>query len=140
MLKKSKQSLAFLFGGIGGARNLYATIIEIDRLERNSRDRKKTYQATINDVKANALTRDLVMFYLLDESSAMENSRMDTRTEVSTTMFYLFAGAIMPRAVSVCIRATMHRVITALRTGEDALDWVYIYESDSFQLIRSLTS
>ncbi len=68
MLEDFDDPLSFFFRRIGDARNLYATVLQIDRLEQeNTGRRKRTYHATINNIKGGALARDLVMFYLLDD-------------------------------------------------------------------------
>lgn len=141
MLDKKNSPVSLFFGGIGDARNLYATLIDIVRLERSSHSRKtRTYHATINDIKANALVRDLVVFYLLDDLSALKGCKSEKRAQLLETIFFLYVGAIVPKYVSDRIQHTISRVILALQSGNDILKWVHVYERDKAKLIASLTS
>lgn len=141
MFEQSNTPLAIFFGGVGDARNLYATILGIDKLEKGITGKKtRTYHATINDIKASALARDLVMFLLLDDLAAAVNSSEDNRTELLATIFFLYVGAIMPKYIFDRIQDTIERVIAVLRSGEEKVDWLHVYERDTPQLLASLNS
>ncbi len=132
---------AVFFGGVGDARNLYATMLGIDKLEKGiTGERTRTYHATINDIKASALARDLVMFHLLDDLAAAVGPNEENRTELLATIFFLYVGAVMPKYIFDRIQDTIARVIAILRSGEGKVDWLHVYERDTPQLLASLKS
>ncbi|KAI4220875.1 MAG: hypothetical protein LQ349_007983 [Xanthoria aureola] len=111
MLRKAvKKPVSLFFGGIGDARNLYATLIETARLETvDSRPPKRKYHVIVNDLKAPALARDLVMFYLLDDLAKMESSGGELETEHCTVILYLFTASILPPFAARRIQETIKR-------------------------------
>lgn len=142
MFKQSNTTLAVFFGGIGDARNLFATMLGIDRLEKGmSGEKTRTYHATINDIKTSVLARDLLMFHLLDDlAAAVGPSSGEIRTELLATIFFLYVGALMPKYIFDRIQDTIGRVIAMFRSGDGNLDWLHVYERDTPQLIASLNS
>ena len=141
IFEQSNDPLAVFFGGIGDARNLYATMLGIDRLEKGMTGNKtRTYHATINDINASALARDLVMFYLLDDLAAAVDPSEDDRIESLATIFYLYVGAVMPEYIFNRIQDTIETVIVTLHSGKTKVDWLHVYERHTPQLIASLES
>ena len=141
MLKRNRNSLAFFFGGIRDARNLYATILEIDRLEQSVAKRHtRTYHATMNDVNPRALARDLVMFHLLDELKSLPISGENNRTALLATIFFMFIGAVVPSYVSDRIQKAAEAVLIELQSKNSHLHWLKIYDRDRPELIRVLKS
>lgn len=139
MMDKNNTSLSFFFGGIGDARNLYATVLRIDQLERTkNKQRKRRYHCTINDIKAAALARDLLVFHLLDDLMNLDEILQDERTEILTTIFFLYAGVVVPPYVADRVQATIQQVIQWLRFGDFNLSWIHIYERDKPALLESL--
>ena len=138
-MDKHNTSLSFFFGGIGDARNLYATLLKVDQLERDkNKHRKRRYHFTINDIKAAVLARDLLVFHLLDELMKLDDRLQQQRTELLTTIFFLFVGVVVPPDVADRIQATIQRVIQWLRSETSALGWIHIYERDKPALLQSL--
>lgn len=141
MQKALKKPLAFFFGGVGDARNLYATMIEIVRLGGlDSRPPKRKYHATINDIKPSALARDIVLFYLRDDLSQSQSTGGEDQIEQLTVIFYLFVGAVVPQWVSSKIQKAIQRAESALRGGTDTLPWIHVRPSDTKSLVRSFQS
>lgn len=140
MLRKAvKKPVSLFFGGIGDARNLYATLIETARLETvDSRPPKRKYHVTISDLKAPALARDLVMFYLLDDLAKMESSGGELETEHCTVIFYLFTASILPPFAARRIQDTIKRVERALGSDEDLLPWIHINNESRDAILKSL--
>ena len=140
MLRKAvKKPVSLFFGGIGDARNLYATLIETARLETvYSRPPKRKYHVTINDLKAPALARDLVMFYLLDDLAKMKSSGGELETEHCTVIFYLFTASILPPFAARRIQDTIKRVEKALGSDEDLLPWIHINNDSRDAILKSL--
>lgn len=141
MFEQTNTPIAIFFGGIGDARNLYATMLGIDKLEKGlTAERTRTYHATINDIKANALARDLVMFHLLDDLAAAVDSTEDKRTELLSTIFFLYVGAVMPKYIFDRIQDRIEKVIAIVHSGGGKVDWLRFYERVSPQLLASLNS
>lgn len=139
MSRPWKSPVAIFFGGIGDARNLYATIIDIARMEeRVSKPPKRKYHATANDIKDVALARNLVMFYLLDDLSQMETSVNDEPIELLATIYFTYAGHVMPSYIANRLQKVIKRVAAALRSGEDLLSWVDVRDSDINGLLECL--
>ncbi|KAL8658086.1 MAG: hypothetical protein Q9226_001290 [Calogaya cf. arnoldii] len=141
MQRAIEEPISLFFGGIGDARNLYATLIEIARLETlDGRPPTRKYHATINDLKAPALARDLVVFYLLDDLSKISLSAKQQESEHLAAIFYLYAGSIIPPFAARMIHDTIKRVETALRSEQDLLLWLHIDKHSKEAILRSLKS
>ncbi|KAL8964200.1 MAG: hypothetical protein Q9183_004624, partial [Haloplaca sp. 2 TL-2023] len=124
MRRAANDPISFFFGGIGDARNLYATLIDISRFEGMDKGpSKRKYHMTVNDLKASMLARNLVMFYLLDDLSNMTLSGSQQEIEHLTVIFYVYIGAIVPPFVAQKLRETIKRAANALCSGDDLLTW-----------------
>ncbi|KAJ7500536.1 hypothetical protein B0H11DRAFT_1995698 [Mycena galericulata] len=98
-LSKARLSeLSFLFGGIGDARNAYATLIGGHRIYKAlPKDKRSAMRMhlTLLDIHPSALARDLVVLMLLND--LMEpNVAPDALAEIKATLMYTYAGALMP--------------------------------------------
>ena len=136
-----KSPISIFFGGIGDARNLYATMIEIARLEgKDDKPSRRKYHATINDIKDGALARNLVMFCLLDDLSEMSHQSRDQLTEQLTVLFFVFVAAVMPPYVAKRVQEVIKRAASALRSGADLLPWVHIPACNKDAIMQCLES
>jgi len=141
MLDQSDGPISILFGGIGDARNLYATLLKIDRLERElPRLPTRKYHITINDIKPETLARDLLMFFLLNDLGCIKDSSEHERRDILTTTFFLYIASVVPQRVSGRIQVIIDRVIAALQSKKGIPEWIHIYERDKVQLIKTLRS
>jgi hypothetical protein len=61
------EPISYLFCGIGDARHLMRTIIDIAAHEKKLKNPSKKYHFLINNVKKCVMAQDLVIFMLLDE-------------------------------------------------------------------------
>ncbi|KAL8673296.1 MAG: hypothetical protein Q9168_002294 [Polycauliona sp. 1 TL-2023] len=139
MQRSVKEPISLFFGGIGDARNLFATLIEIVRLETiDSRPAKRKYHATINDLKAPTLARNLIMFYLLDDLAQFKAADAARRFEQLTVIFYLFTASIMPPFVAGKIRQAVSRAEQALLSSTDLLPWAHVDQSSRDAVLQSL--
>ncbi|KAI9645883.1 hypothetical protein NHQ30_005319 [Ciborinia camelliae] len=132
-------SVSFLFGGIGDARHLIRTIIGIAELEKKYQLKQKQYHLTMIDVNKYALTRDLIMFMLLEELSGLE-ANSEKAEEVLTTLFFVFIAVIIPRIAFDHLHHTIDRALSELQSGVQPLDWMYINKEDFHVYIQSLKS
>lgn len=141
MRRHWKSPISIFFGGIGDARNLYATMIEIARLEqKDDKPSKRKYHATVNDIKDGALARSLIIFCLLDDLSKMSYHRPDQLTEHLTTLFFVFSAAVMPPYVASRVQEAIKRAASALRGGADLLPWVHIPACNEDAIVQCLES
>jgi len=141
MLDQSDQSISILFGGIGDARNLYATLLKVDQLEGELLQLPtRKYHVTINDIKPETLARDLLMFFLLNDLGRIRESSENERRDILTTIFFLYIASVVPQRVSRHIQVTVERVVAALQSGNGIPTWVHIYERDKVLLLKTLDS
>ena len=61
--------IAYLFGGIGDARHVFKTLLDIKHREEYFKAPVRKYHLTIVDINPHALARDLIVFVLLDDLS-----------------------------------------------------------------------
>lgn len=141
MLDQSDRSISILFGGIGDARNMYATLLKVDQLEREFlRLPTRKYHLTINDIKPETLARDLLMFFLLNDLGRIKELGENKRRDILTTIFFLYIASVVPQRVSGHIQVTIERVVAALQSGNGIPTWVHIYERDKVLLLKTLNS
>ncbi|EIM87131.1 uncharacterized protein STEHIDRAFT_167970 [Stereum hirsutum FP-91666 SS1] len=91
--------LALLFGGVGDARHVFASIIGLQKASASSLSRKRSLtlkaHMTLIDVQPTILARNLCLFMLLDE--LMNRSVLDENTIIiKATLFYAYVGVLMP--------------------------------------------
>ena len=67
LLRATDDQISLLFGGIGDARHLFATLIRIMHLEDSSKMKKKYYHITIVDQHPATIARNFVLVLLLLE-------------------------------------------------------------------------
>ncbi|EDO04890.1 predicted protein [Sclerotinia sclerotiorum 1980 UF-70] len=132
-------SVSFLFGDIGDARNLLQTIARIAELEKEHSLKQKQYHLTMIDVSRNTLTRDLIIFMLLEELSGLETKSKEAE-EVLTTLFFVFVAFIMPRVAYNHLFRTIDRALSALQSDMQPLSWIYLYKKDFPFYIQTLES
>ena len=80
-----------MFAGVGDARNLYATLATVASYEFEARS-KRVFVFTINDIKPNALARNLVIWLMLD--NVLNNPRQAVR--YLNAIFYAWCAPLMP--------------------------------------------
>ncbi|CAD6442686.1 33fe9913-89e2-439c-a543-4123e27a11e9 [Sclerotinia trifoliorum] len=135
----TSNSVSFLFGDIGDARNLLQTIAGIAELEKKHRLKQKQYHLTMVDVSRNTLTRDLIIFMLLEELSGLETKSKEAE-EVLTTLFFVFVAFIMPRIAYNHLYRTIDRALSALQSDMQPLSWIYLPRKDFLFYIQTLES
>ncbi|KAI0719796.1 hypothetical protein C8T65DRAFT_736355 [Cerioporus squamosus] len=94
---KDTQKLAFLYGGVGDARHVLATIRGLSTACSNLPKAKKAKfhaHLTLLDINATMIARDLCVFLLLHELN--NTSDATARAEIKATLMYMFCGAAMP--------------------------------------------
>lgn len=129
---------SFLFAGIGDARHMYRMFFDIQTHEERGSPRK-TYHWTIIDINKYALARDLLVFMLLRDLSGQEDFESDEAILLLTTIFYIFAGSMMPTYAFDKMQQAISKALAVLQAGHHSLDWLYIHEQDLPQYIQALT-
>ncbi|KAL8821143.1 MAG: hypothetical protein Q9191_007370 [Dirinaria sp. TL-2023a] len=102
----------FFFGGVGDARHVYATLIDIfdrETMSKLSVPSTKHYHFTMNDVKIQTAARNLIMLWLLQDLTAVPEAS-STAELTMTTIFHVFCSHVMPGVIF----EHMQKVITAL--------------------------
>ncbi len=135
----SSESCSFLFGGIGDARNLYATLIHIADYERTyepSSTRK--YHFAINDIMAPTLARNLIIFYMLQDLTTLKENF--DKTLKLASIFYIFCAQIMPPFAYNHLQTTIETIIKALDSGSSLLDWLFLGVPERSAVRKALVS
>ena len=140
MMTESSEPLSFFFGGIGDARHLFATIITLRALERDTQQSaERQYHVTINDLKAGALARDLVILSLLSDLTETADKNTET-LEIKVTLFCVYMAAVMPVYAYKRLQSSIRRVINGLETCNDLPAQVHVSTVHTSALLRSLIS
>ena len=141
------RDLAFLYCGIGDARNMYATMLaaatttQKEVLEQLSatKARVRSLHLTALDLKAPALAKILIMFDLVDQYNlARHDETQGTEKSIAQAMAYIYIGNFYPPVVHDMIQTSLARLIGLLERGERALPWVFIPEQSRASIIRYL--
>jgi hypothetical protein len=142
LLSTSQPDIACLFGGIGDARNLLATIFFTDLLELSPRvalGNRRSYHFTLVDLKPAVFARDLLIFRLLFELAIVSRQGPTAAEEIEVTLSYLFAAQMMPQWVSDQLQACISVVLEDLRDStRNVLGVFYIPEPVRERIIRVL--
>ncbi|KAL8633683.1 hypothetical protein Q9189_000631 [Teloschistes chrysophthalmus] len=141
MFDSSEKSISIFFAGIGDARNLYATLLKVDQLEqKDSSNRSRRYHLTINDIKAEALARDLLVLFLLTELDGIGESEETERTEALATLFFLYIAPVVPQRIAERIQAAIDRLIDGLFSENTIAEYLHINADDKEFLVEALRS
>ena len=140
MMAESSEPLSFFFGGIGDARHLFATLITLRELERDTQQSsQRQYHFTINDLKAGALARDLVILRLLCDLTESADNNTE-KLEIKTTLFLIYMAAVMPVYAYKRLQSSVRRVIAALESRNDLLAKIHVSTNHTTALLRCLLS
>ena len=140
-MDKSDNNLSFFFAGIGDARHLYTTMIEImDKETAFGGGRDVHYHFTLNDIKAPVFARSLIIFLLLNELAQMTDYSSEAAGKTLATIFFTFIGTIMPPYVFSHLQGVISRAIRFLQDESRALSWLQIRETDRHAMIKTLLS
>ncbi|QSZ28722.1 hypothetical protein DSL72_003224 [Monilinia vaccinii-corymbosi] len=135
--RENDKTISFFLGGVGDARNLYATMIGLHQSERNGGAPRRKYRFVANDINRCALTRDLIIWTLLEELSTLEQDS-DHRLMALATIFFIYESNIMPKYIHDNLRAIMEKILVSLNKGNSPLEWVSFHEYDTPKYIEVL--
>ena len=140
MMTESSEPLSFFFGGIGDARHLFATLITLRALERDTQQlAQRQYHFTINDLKAGALARDLVILSLLSDLTEAADQNTE-KLEIKTTLFLVYIAAIMPIYAYKRLQSSIRRVIAALESRSNLPAQIHVSTNHTTALLKCLVS
>lgn len=138
------RNLCVFLGGLGDARHFYAQVAILGVTERmimhSTSPLKRKYQFTLNDRSRVTIARNLVLLVLLDELACLTDIPQAERTEIYTTVYYIFAGVIMPRYALDRLLHSVTSIVGRLRNNEPVIPWLQIHDSDRLHLISTLES
>lgn len=139
------RNLSIFLGCLGDARHFYAQIAILGATERmimhtTTSPLKRKYQFTLSDSNCTAIARNLVLLVLLDELACLTDIPQAERTEIYTTVYYLFAGVIIPCYALDRLLQTVDSIVGRLRNSEPVLPWLQIHDSERLHLIDVLES
>ncbi|KAJ7609070.1 hypothetical protein FB45DRAFT_945295 [Roridomyces roridus] len=108
-----KSDTCFSLGGVGDARHVYSTLVGVHRFHRKLGKKRQTalrVHFTLLDIHPAALARDLCMLMLLNQVMGTPPQRAETRAEIFATMFYTFAGVVMPEYCHARLEGVMQEL------------------------------
>lgn len=119
LLDTGRDQISFLLGGIGDARNLFATLIHVadQAIRKNSRTQ---FHFTITDITAMAIARNIVMFLLLDELAESIAGGDSKSSKLVTALCYVYIAPVMPPDIYQTMQECISKGIDALE-GRQAL-------------------
>ncbi|KAJ7036536.1 hypothetical protein C8F04DRAFT_953716 [Mycena alexandri] len=133
--------LAFLLGGVGDARHVYSTLVGLHRAHQKMDEKRQgafRVHITLLDIHPAPLARDLCMILLLDEMiTAGDNSIV--KAELLSTMFYTFAGVVMPGYCYNRLARVMEDLKLSLEgVGRKLPSWIHIDSRATSKIIPVL--
>ncbi|KAF1991587.1 hypothetical protein K402DRAFT_416873 [Aulographum hederae CBS 113979] len=139
------EKTAFLFGGAGDARNVYTTLIDIDRYEAKFEDApERQYVFTLVDIHPATLARNLVILFLMRQYSSLPDlSSRDIPLEgleILATIQFIFSSAIMPQFAHARLQETVTKVMSALKDPASLPSVFRIRDLDRQKIMRILRS
>ncbi|KAK7038312.1 hypothetical protein R3P38DRAFT_3475165 [Favolaschia claudopus] len=132
-----QSTFSFLFGGVGDARHVYSTLLDIYLQNRSSK--QVTAHFSLVDIQPAALARDLI-FLLVAWNASSTALRSDTKGLSSKTAFYLFCGGAMPPDSYDLLMKTCRELKTALGESPPRLPSFIIIEPGLIPLILESVS
>lgn len=110
---ENNDMIFYFFAGIGDARYFYATIIDLHESGKRITAPPRKYHFIANDLNICSLTRDLIIWTLIDELSALDHDS-DQGLMVLTTIFFIYRPIIMPGYVYRLLCTTMEAILVKL--------------------------
>ncbi|KAJ7483585.1 hypothetical protein FB451DRAFT_1028935 [Mycena latifolia] len=128
--KKRLSELSFLFGGVGDARNVYATLVGAHRaVKALPKDKRAAMRVhlTLLDIHPSALARDLVVLQLLDDCMTVGAGAPAALAEIKATLMYTYAGAVMPSYAHARQQKTIKSLLERLAAAPPRLpSWLHV--------------
>ncbi|APA12848.1 hypothetical protein sscle_10g076180 [Sclerotinia sclerotiorum 1980 UF-70] len=137
--RKNNKTMLFFLGGIGDSRNLYATMIDLHTSEKKGVASRRNYHFVANGHNKCALTRNLIIWKLLDELSTLAHDS-DQGLMALATIFFIYESYLMPKYIHGNLRRIMENILVSLEKGDSPLPWVSLHAHDIPKYIEVLKS
>ncbi|KAJ7183828.1 hypothetical protein C8R46DRAFT_1344531 [Mycena filopes] len=127
---KQLSSLAFLYGGVGDARHVFGTLIDLHqrvRLERLNQKQRKALKVhiTLLDIKEHSLARDLLVLFFL--SKIANCSDTTEKLELQAALFYLYTAPFIPEYCRQRISAVAKEThVEFSGSGSMLFPWIHL--------------
>ncbi|KAJ6568362.1 hypothetical protein DFH09DRAFT_1155208 [Mycena vulgaris] len=122
--------ISFLLGGVGDARHVYSTLVGLHRAHKKlDEKRQESLRAhiTLLDIHPAALARDLCILLLLEQLVDTPTESSTTRAEILATMFYTFAGVVMPEYCYSRLEQVMQHLKISLKGDVPGIpSWIHV--------------
>lgn len=131
--------ISFLFCGIGDARHLMRTIIDVAEHEKQLKNPPRKYHFLINDTNKCVMARDLIIFMLLDELTDLDPlldgldglaQASEKGLEVLTTLYYVYIATMMPKFAFDHLHRVIDKALASLLSRRQPLSIFYIDQRD----------
>lgn len=114
--KPDLKEVSFFFGGVGDARNVLQTLIDIANQEKTKKVVQRSYRVTVNDIARCAIARNLIVWILLDDLSEA-NSESNEASMLLNTIFFIHISTMMPPYAFNQLNSTIDHALDALKKG-----------------------
>ncbi|KAJ7708983.1 hypothetical protein B0H17DRAFT_1124763 [Mycena rosella] len=122
--------MSFLLGGVGDARHVHSTLVGIHRAYKKlDKKRQEAFRVhiTLLDIHPAALARDICILLLLEQLINTPAESSVTRAEILATMFYTFAGVVMPEYCYSRLEKVMQDFKLSLTdNGPELPSWIHV--------------
>lgn len=129
------ERVAFMFAGVGDARNLFATLIDIAKREQKGKIEPIRYHFNLVDIQPAAIARVLLVLMLLRRLATAANA--SSRDKIGMALFYVYSTVVMPPTEYLSI-AIEDAIRTVEGDPQDCPAGLYIVESTKFAVARTL--
>lgn len=136
--KPDLKSVSFFFGGAGDCRNVLRTLIDISDQEKKKEVTERTYHVTVNDIAKSAISRNIILWMLLEDLSGVEPGS-DKAGMLLNTIFFIYVSTVMPPYAFDQMTNTIDRALGLLTKGKQPVSWLYLHERDMPKYIEALT-
>ncbi|KAJ7483291.1 hypothetical protein FB451DRAFT_1234002 [Mycena latifolia] len=122
--------ISFLLGGVGDARHVFSTLVGLHRAHKKlDKERQEAFRIhiTLLDIHPAVLARDLCMLLLLDQLVDTPDVSSTTKAEILSTMFYTFAGVVMPEYCYSRLEKVIQNLKLSLKgDGTELPSWIHV--------------
>jgi hypothetical protein len=120
-------NVSLLFSGVGDARHLYHTFMNITS-EELTNPTKRTFNLVVNDSKPHVIARNLVIWILLDTCPWERGSSDKPDPRILNTIYFIFSSLVIPPQDYERLQQTISTAIAAL-DAEKLPSWIEIPNS-----------
>ncbi|KAJ9608859.1 hypothetical protein H2200_006630 [Cladophialophora chaetospira] len=132
LTKTSTEVVSFFFGGIGDARHLFATWVELYPALNSSPPAEglPRFDFLVNDYDPHVFARDLSIWYLLDTLAAViaDGRASKDGLMLTTTIYYVFCSPIMPPEIYDYLQTTITECVEMLQDKRPLPCWLVFLE------------